>query len=589
LSNIELELQAGEMVALVGGNGSGKTTLARLSNGLLLPEEGEVRVEGLSTADPNLLWGVRSRVGLLFQNPDDQIVGASVEDDVAFGLENLGVPREEMRRRVPATLERVGLLGEETREPHLLSGGQKQRLALAGVLALRPSVLVLDEPTSMLDPVGRAEALAFVRQLAGEGVAVLLITQHMEEALLADRLVYIEAGRIRFSGPPADFFLSGRHLGTPLGSPPALALADRILGAPSGVLHEEELLEKLGHWLDESKAAGESVAVTSEPRAVGGELSAGSGDHAGQQEGPGRSPALELKGIGLTYAPGLPFAREALAGIDLAIPSGSVAAVVGSTAAGKSSLLQLMAGLLPPTTGEISILGKPEPAPGEIGMVFQRPEFQLFAATVSEDVGMAPRMRGLSGRALVERVHWALALVDLDSPAVGERSPHSLSLGEQRRVALAGVLALNPQLLVLDEPGAGLDPRMRRSLLARLVEWVRGERPAPGAAGSSQSGASRTLVFTSHDLDEVAECADTVVLLAQGRLLAAGGVGLLADEKLLAGAGLRPPLAARMARALTVGSPQSSEIRNRARTLARQVDLVQLLLDLGQEVVGARE
>jgi energy-coupling factor transport system ATP-binding protein len=229
LSGVRLAAFAGEIVAVVGGNGSGKSTLARLANGLLQPAEGRVVVAGTSaelcTSNPRDIWPVRAAVGLLFQDPDDQIVGATVEDDVAFGLENLGIPREEMRERVAAILGVVGLSAEAATEAHLLSGGQKQRLALAGVLVLHPSVLVLDEPTSMLDPPGREDVLAFVERLASEGAAVLLITQHMEEAVRADRLLALDGGRLVYDGTPRDFFISGPFSDLPLGVPHALDLA----------------------------------------------------------------------------------------------------------------------------------------------------------------------------------------------------------------------------------------------------------------------------------------------------------------------------------------------------------------------------
>ena len=260
LETIDLEVGAGEVLALVGGNGSGKSTFARLANGLLAPEEGEVLVGGVSTSDPASLWEVRSRVGLLFQDPEDQIVGATVEDDVAFGLENLGVPREEMHRRVTDVLAGLGLSAEAATEPHLLSGGQKQRLALAGVLVLEPTVLVLDEPTSMLDPAGRTEVLVRTRQLAAGGVAVVLITQHMDETLGCDRLVALDRGRVAFDGLPPVFFRSRAFEALPLGRPRAMALAEALAdewrGAadspgPSGPpwvdlpLTEEELLVAL--------------------------------------------------------------------------------------------------------------------------------------------------------------------------------------------------------------------------------------------------------------------------------------------------------------------------------------------------------
>lgn len=234
LSGLDLEVAPGEWLALVGGNGSGKSTVARLANGLLVPDEGRVTVDGLDTASSQHLWEIRARVGLLFQDPEDQIVGASVEDDVAFGLENLGVPPQAMRARVARALAAVGLAGEEQTEPHLLSGGQKQRLALAGVLVLEPRVLVLDEPTSMLDPAGRGEVLGWVRWSAEQGVAVVMITQHMDEVLPADRVVALEGGRAVFDGPVPAFFASEVSRRLPLGQPAAPALAEELarLGVP---------------------------------------------------------------------------------------------------------------------------------------------------------------------------------------------------------------------------------------------------------------------------------------------------------------------------------------------------------------------
>src|SRR5680860_489307 len=224
LEGQDLEVNAGEILAVAGGNGSGKSTLARLANGLLVPGEGQVCVQGLSTADPSLRFDIPSRVGLLFQNPEDQIVGASVEDDVAFGLENLSVPREEMRIRVAEVLGVVGLEGEERTEPHLLSGGQMQRLALASVLVMRPALLVLDEPTSMLDSRGRQDILGFLRHMGA-----VLITQRMEEVLEADSLLVLQEGRPVFRGRPREFFLGdGLEKVGSLLPPPPLAVAEEL-------------------------------------------------------------------------------------------------------------------------------------------------------------------------------------------------------------------------------------------------------------------------------------------------------------------------------------------------------------------------
>lgn len=206
LDGFSASFREGEAVAVVGRNGSGKSTLARLANGLLAPDEGEVRVDGVSTADADRLFELRSGVGLVFQNPDNQIVASLVEQDCAFALENLGLPRDRMRARVAFALDATGLTGLENSLAHTLSGGQKQRLAIAGVLAMRPRHLVLDEPYAMLDPKGRAEVAAVLANLRREGLGIVLITQEMEATLPCDRIVALDAGRVDYDGTPADFF-----------------------------------------------------------------------------------------------------------------------------------------------------------------------------------------------------------------------------------------------------------------------------------------------------------------------------------------------------------------------------------------------
>ena len=207
LDRISLTIEPGSFVAILGHNGSGKSTLAKHFNAILLPTDGKVYVDGMDTADEAPLLDIRRRVGMVFQNPDNQIVASVVEEDVAFGPENLGVPPQEIRRRVDAALTTVGMEGYATRAPHLLSGGQKQRVAIAGVIAMEPACIVLDEATAMLDPVGRREVLSTVKKLNREkGITVVLITHHMDEAAQAGRLVVMHDGRIVRDGPPARVF-----------------------------------------------------------------------------------------------------------------------------------------------------------------------------------------------------------------------------------------------------------------------------------------------------------------------------------------------------------------------------------------------
>jgi energy-coupling factor transport system ATP-binding protein len=251
LDQVTLAVQAGEFVAILGMNGSGKSTLARHFNALLLPQEGQVLIAGMDTREEQHLWAIRDRIGMVFQNPDNQIVAAIVEEDVAFGPENQGRPPAEIRQRVEESLAAVGMTRWRDRAPHLLSGGQKQRVAIAGALALHPACLVLDEPTAMLDPSGRAEVGEVVRRLHRElGMAVVWITHFMDEAAQADRVVIMADGRIQMAGSPREVFVQAERLRSlRLDVPPAVALAERLRaqGVPLApdILTLEELVEAL--------------------------------------------------------------------------------------------------------------------------------------------------------------------------------------------------------------------------------------------------------------------------------------------------------------------------------------------------------
>ena len=251
LDGVDAQVYRGEFLAVLGMNGSGKSTLARHLNALLLPRSGRVLVDGLDTREDQNLWPIRDRVGMVFQNPDNQIVAAVVEEDVAFGPENQGLPPAEIRERVAEALASVGMTAHRERSPHLLSGGQKQRVAIAGALALRPACLVLDEPTAMLDPSGRAEVLAVVRRLNRElDMAVVLITHFMEEAALADRVMVMAGGRVQMVGTPREVFSEAERLrALRLDVPPAVQVAERLraegISLPGTILTLEELVEAL--------------------------------------------------------------------------------------------------------------------------------------------------------------------------------------------------------------------------------------------------------------------------------------------------------------------------------------------------------
>ena len=251
LDGVSLEIAQGEFVAIIGANGSGKSTLARHLNALLLPTEGQVLVDGMDTADDDKLWDIRQRVGMVFQNPDNQIVAAIVEEDVAFGPENIGVPGEEIRPRVEKALAAVGMTEYAKHAPHLLSGGQKQRVAIAGIMALEPECIVLDEPTAMLDPQGRKEIVATVRKLNKEKkITIVYISHYMTEALAADRVVVMEKGHICFQGTPREVFsrvdeLEKLGLEAPLAAKVASELRKSGVKLPKDIITDEELAQAL--------------------------------------------------------------------------------------------------------------------------------------------------------------------------------------------------------------------------------------------------------------------------------------------------------------------------------------------------------
>lgn len=251
LSDVSAQIRKGSFTAIIGTNGSGKSTLARHLNALMLPTEGEICVEGMKTSDLDRIWDIRQKVGMVFQNPDNQLVAAVVEEDVAFGPENIGVPPEEIRRRVDAALEKVGMTEYRSRSPSMLSGGQKQRVAIAGVLAMQPDCIVLDEPTAMLDPKGRKEVMDTIHALnREEGITIVLITHFMEEAVTADQVLVVDRSRLQMEGTPREVFsqvdrLKEMGLDVPVQADLARGLREKGLSLPEDCMTDEELEKAL--------------------------------------------------------------------------------------------------------------------------------------------------------------------------------------------------------------------------------------------------------------------------------------------------------------------------------------------------------
>jgi len=250
LDDISFDIEEGSLVAVVGPNGSGKSTLAKTLNGLLVPTEGDVLIDGMNTRSDDLIWKIRSRIGMVFQNPDNQIVSSVVEDDVAFGPENLGVDPKEIRKRVDQALKDVGMYEERKKGPHMLSGGQKQRIAIAGVVAMHPKCIVFDESTAMLDPKGRKQVMQTIHRLHNEGITVIMITHYMEETVDADRIIVLKNGRIFSDSTPRVLFADPKLVKRAgLDMPPAADMRARIAAhgydLPEGILTEEELVDSI--------------------------------------------------------------------------------------------------------------------------------------------------------------------------------------------------------------------------------------------------------------------------------------------------------------------------------------------------------
>jgi len=479
--------------------------------------------------------------GMVFQNPDNQLVSAVVEDDVAFGPENLGLPRDEIIDRIRISLEATGMYEHRKMAPHLLSGGQKQRVAIAGVVAMKPDIIIFDEPTAMLDPEGRAEALEIAARLNQEGITVLLITHFMEETVGSDRIIIMDGGRICMDGPPRDIFARAEELkALGLKLPFAVELAEGlrekgVLPPGEPVLVEAELAETV---------SAESRGLASVRRGSTERLAMASLGSAS----PSAAPIITVDRLSHTYNPGLAYETHAVADVSFEISTGEYVAIIGHTGSGKSTLIQHLNGLLKPTEGTVTVGGVNVSAKGattvemrkKIGMVFQYPEYQLFEETVYKDIAFGPNNLGVPEEEIAERVKEAISLVNMDYDEIAERSPFELSGGQKRKAAIAGVLAMRPEVLVLDEPTAGLDPRSHEETL-ELIESIH-ER-----TGS-------TIVIVSHNMDDVARLADRILVMAAGRIVKSGTPReVYADEEILKSIGLGVPKATSFAGRLARG------------------------------------
>ncbi len=507
LDHVSLDVKQGQFIAILGHNGSGKSTLAKHINALLMPSEGTIWVDGMDVSEEKNIIDVRKSAGMVFQNPDNQIIASVVEEDVGFGPENLGVPTEEILKRVDASLHAVGMEKFRRHSPNKLSGGQKQRVAIAGVVAMEPKCIVFDEPTAMLDPNGRKEVLAAAHALNREkGVTVLWITHYMEEVVEADHVYVMENGKIIMDGTPRAVFSKVDELKAHrLDVPQITLLADFLkkdgLPLSSGILKREELVHEL----------------TAICKTYGVHPKTGQQNPKEEKEQSPKDAALDgnmmiLDHVNYRYSQGTAYQIQALKDVNLNIAKGEFIGIIGHTGSGKSTLIQHLNGLLRAESGHIYVDGADiydedydmRELRGRVGLVFQYPEHQLFGTTNFEDVCFGPKNKGLDKRTVELRAYEALQNVRFPEELYYQ-PPFDLSGGQKRRVAIAGVLAMKPEVLILDEPTAGLDPAGRDEILDLIADM--------------HKELGITVILVSHSMEDVAKYVDRIIVMNQGEVL----------------------------------------------------------------------
>ncbi len=523
LKGLDLTIEKGEFVLLTGPSGCGKTTFCRCLNGLI-PHfyngdlEGEITVAGLSITE-NPTHKLAQHVGLIFQNPDNQIFALTVEKDVAFGLENLGVEKGKMVEGINWALDTVDISHLRDRATHELSGGQKQRLAIASILAMRPEILILDEPTSFLDPLGAERIFRVLDSLNKEHrITIILIEHRLDLASQhADRVVIFSDGRVVNNGPPEDVFSLEETRLEGVGIPKIIQLykrlKDRGIPIDRPPLSPDRLVRELEWMIPRTRPSGPISKAAHD-------LDEFTGEHRA-------SPIIEVEGVSFTYPSGV----QALDRVSLTIHRGEFIAIMGENGAGKTTLAKHFNGLLRPQAGKVSLdrsdisgLSVATLA-RKVGLVFQNPDDQLFSESVEEEISFALRNFGFESDVIEKRVDWALNLLDIER--YRKSSPFVLSGGERKRVALASVLAWGPEVVVLDEPTIGQDYAQKEKLRHFLMQ-LRTQ--------------GKTTVIVTHDVEFVADCKPRIVLMAGGRIVADGPIKeIMTDDEALKLASVSPP------------------------------------------------
>lgn len=521
VDHLSFHVKKGSHVALLGRNGSGKSTITRLINGLLLPDEGSVIVGGMDTRDSLDIFEIRRICGMVFQNPDNQLIGTTVADDIAFGPCNLELSIDEVNSRVDEALRKAGLTDLRDRAPHNLSGGQKQKLAIASVMAMEPECIILDEATSMLDPLSRQSVMELILELKDKSdISIVQITHHMEEAVLADYVYVISEGRITLEGIPAEVFDQFERVRAEgLSIPTHIEIARRIANATTAPYRPEDIFSFDGavsfvrsvlSQFSHSDVPGDrrdtidkspSKSVESEDRRVD--------DVAHESD---RERVVEISDLSFAYVSDAGDPVKALKNVSLSVYKGEILGILGHTGSGKSTLIQHINGILPSKKGTVVVLGRDlsdrkvvREIRRHVGLLFQYPEDQLFEETVALDIAFAPKQLNRTPEQVERSVLRAAKRLGVDS--ILNRSPFELSGGQRRRVAIAGVLAADPDIIMMDEPAAGLDPAGRDDLFSDLMTLA-------------DEGA--TLLIVSHDMETMASLCDRILILNDGEIVGCG-------------------------------------------------------------------
>ena len=536
LEEINLTIRQGEYVALMGASGAGKTTLCLLLNGVI-PHvtggkiKGRINVMGLDTFDHHV-YDLAQRVGMVLQDPEAQLFTSSVRSEVAFAGENLGIPRPQLIEQVQWALKTVRLEGLDDRVPSQLSGGQKQRLAIASSLVVRPQLIVLDEPTSQLDPLGSQEVFSVLSDLNRElGLTVFIATHKSEEvAAFADRIILLDGGRIATEGRPDEVLAQ-------------VELLDRLdVKVPAVTQVEWELRvgsepDRFSVTLQQSKAKLQGCLEDDE--LVVRERPSIRDDEKFEPAQSLEKAVIDIKDLSYTYETS---AERALDGIDLEIWPGEFVGLVGQNGAGKSTLAKIILGLLHPTKGKVLVGGEDVTTKSaaqlsrQVGLVLQNPDTQLFALSAREEVDFGLQNCGLDEDEVERRIEEALKAVGLWEKR--DQYPFNFSYGDRRKLSVAAVAAMRPQTLIFDEPSTGQD-HLGRYELANIARDL--------------NRAGTTVIMISHDMDLIAEYSARLIVMGKGRIIADGPTrSVFQDVDLLGQTFISPPQITRLAQSLQI-------------------------------------